>query len=169
MACAVDVEPSRQLIFCLADAALYAGDYPRALSEFRKIADGNDIFATETRLKILLAEWADREGIDAIGDRGRMYDLRLLHLSSDAPQKGFRPHLALSFRMEDDVPCWADAIFLAVLSGDPQTIEDVLVVAQERCGLEAYAAFREERSRELWKIADGLDELDRLAAELNEA
>lgn len=162
--CAVTIEPGPRVIFCYADALLYASDFSRAQVEFMKVASGSETLAAEARLKIKLAAWAEDHEIKAIGSRDAIYRLRDEHLKTVAMDQAFWPHLALTFLCESDVPCWADAIYLAMFVSDIIVVSDVIGIAQERCGMDAYAKFRSDRSEFLSRDPDLLDELDRYAA-----
>ncbi len=161
--CAVDIEPTLRSWFCLGDAELYSGAFPAAMKAFDYATSSDGSHGAEARLKIGLAAWALQAGVSNIGDWNTIHPIREYASSTGALHKAFWSHLALAFLFEDDVACWADAIFLALCQQDTQLLEDVLFLSVQRTRLEGYAQFKENRKELLVHSPKVADELDRLA------
>ena len=166
--CAVDIEPTERSWFCLGDAELYAGNYSAAIEAFDHASSSDKSLGAEARLKYSLSLWAQRRKIINIGNWNLVHPIRDAANSNEDGEELFWAHLALTFLLEDDVACWADAIFLAILQKDILILQDVLILSVQRTRLESYAMFKVERAELLALDPIIAEELDRLVVLFND-
>ncbi|MBU2486185.1 MAG: hypothetical protein KKG78_13970 [Alphaproteobacteria bacterium] len=166
--CAVDVEPTEQTWFCLGDAELYVGNFPAAMEAFDYATASIEALGAEARLKYHLASWALESGAHDIGNWNVIHSIRENAFANGERKAWFWAHLALTFYFEDDVACWADSIFLALMQNNAQLLEDVLVLSVQRTRLESYTRFKDDRSDFLALDPLVAEELDRRAVAYNQ-
>jgi tetratricopeptide (TPR) repeat protein len=166
--CAVKAEDMDQTCFRLGDAELYAGYFEAAIDTFKKTSSEDQSINAESGLKSALASWALANKVDSIGSLPMMLASRA-KAASDGESNGlFWAHLAITFFHEDDVPCWADAIYLALMLKNSSLLRDVMIVSAQRTRLESYAKFKLDRQAGLKQVSGLIDELDQLALDLKE-
>lgn len=167
--CAHELSPDDTTFFCLGDAALYAGQFADAQRIFDGLGNLDSSIGAEARLKSSLSDWCRDSGFSGLAKWAELYSERQRALNSKEPEGSFWLHLALSFHFENDVECWADAIFLSLTTKSLPLIEDVMFVAASRTGLEGYAKFKEMRQDLLARDSSAVAELDALALRYNSA
>jgi len=166
--CAFASDPTERTRFCLGDAELYAGNLRASADAFQPLAEFGSSVGAEVRLKLALIEWAENSGLRTVNDWGELHSIREVALPAGDVINAFGAQLAITFILEDDIECWADAIFLAAMSGELGLIEDVMLVAAKRTHLEAYSRFKELRQDFLNYDELIATELDRIALAYNE-
>ncbi|AUW40616.1 DUF4365 domain-containing protein [Rhizobium leguminosarum] len=166
--CAFTSDPTERTRFCLGDAELYAGNLQVSAEAFQPLAELGSSVGAEVRLKLALVKWAKNNGLKTVNDWAQLHSIRAVALPARDIINAFGAQLAITFILEDDIECWADAIFLAAMSGELGLIEDVMLVAAKRTHLEAYSSFKERRQDFLNRDELIAIELDRIALAYNE-
>ncbi|QSZ59612.1 DUF4365 domain-containing protein [Rhizobium sp. ZX09] len=166
--CAFASDPTERTRFCLADAELYAGNLRASVEAFQPLAELGSSVGAEVRLKLALIAWAESRGLQTVNDWSGLHSIREAALPGSDVMNAFGAQLAITFILEDDIECWADAIFLAAASTNLGLIEDVMLVAAKRTHFEAYSRFKERRQDFLNYDEFIATELDRIALAYNE-
>lgn len=166
--CAFASDPTERTRFCLADAELYAGNLRASAEAFQPLAELGSSVGAEVRLKLALIAWAESRDLQTVSDWSGLHSIREVALPGRDVMNAFGAQLAITFILEDDIECWADAIFLAAASTNLGLIEDVMLVAAKRTHFEAYSRFKERRQDFLKYDEFITTELDRIALAYNE-
>jgi tetratricopeptide (TPR) repeat protein len=160
----VAIEDTPGARFLYGDALLYS-DNPFAAKPVLAIA-AQEASSTgaEAYLKAKLCEWLADNGISAL-NRPDLLAAREREQECGNAAGALWAHLGITFLLEDEVDCWADAIFLSLYRSDLY-LEAMLLCAFKRCGVEPFLLMKMRRASILEtdpSILAGLEEMAAIA------
>lgn len=166
----LEMEDSPSARLLLGDAYLYYGDFKNAQKILFYAFDDASSVGAEAKLKLRLANWLEKlKQRPNLQNHGHLFDLRKANLDARDLEGAFWSHLSLTFYFENDVECWADAIYLCLLNGYSDAFEPVLKCASTKCGLNAYFLAKHNNKSFFQGLSELMPELDMMVAEINSA
>ncbi|WFR94135.1 DUF4365 domain-containing protein [Rhizobium tumorigenes] len=158
--------PNARLL--LADAYLSQKKYTDAERVLIPASLHPSSIGSEALIKLKLASWLGR--IDPnirLFNYDELFLFRQSFLDCGDNKAAFWSHLVLTFHLENDVECWADAIFLCLVSDNVSIIEDVLKCSLKYCGISAYWSAKAQRPEVFTNLI--VAEFDAFVVEANKA
>ncbi|TBG25399.1 DUF4365 domain-containing protein [Rhizobium leguminosarum] len=152
--------PSARLLY--GDALIYSGNPLAAKPVYAVAAEEASSTGAEAYLKIGLSGWLLESGASAT-DHAVLVAVRQREQERENAAGVFWAHLAITFLFEDDVECWADAIFLSFHKSELY-LEAVLLCALKRCGVAAFLLMKSRRTALLVADPSILATLEELVA-----